>query len=403
MRIILANKFYYPRGGDCIHVIALKKMLEEHGHQVAIFTMHHSENLLTEHSDFWVSAVSFSSTKIKYTRENLFRPIWSKEVRIKWNKLLIEFQPDLVHFHNIHTQISPIIAQESWKRSIPVFWSLHDYKLICPSYTLQRNGSICEECLTDKKKVIQHRCIKDSLVGSLMGYWENIKWSRPKLENYVTSFIAPSQFLKNKMEDAGFKASQIIQLYNFTEAEKFKAIIEKEDYYVFLGRLSKEKGLHTLLKAAERKPQFKLVIIGDGPLRLDLEKKYSANHIKILGFLPWQEIEKLLSRAKFMVLPSEWYENNPLSIIESFALGTPVLGAKIGGIPELIDYNNGRLFEPGNVDELTSKIDEMMSINNWNYLSISQNAKRKFDSESFYESLMEIYKIKNQAATILNW
>lgn len=395
MKIILANKFYYPRGGDCIHVIALKKLLEQHGHQVAIFTMQHSENLPSEYSDFWVSAVSFSSANNRLTREVLFRPIWSKEVRIEWIKLLIAFQPDLVHLHNIHTQISPIIAEESWKRSIPVYWTLHDYKLICPSYTLQRNGMVCEECLTDKKKVIQHLCIKGSLAGSLMGYVETLKWSRSKLENYVTAFISPSQFLKNKMEDAGYKASQINHLYNFTEAEKFKAIIEKEDYYVFLGRLSIEKGLHTLLKAATSKPQFKLVIIGDGPLRLDLEKKYSANHIKFLGFLPWQEIEKLLGRAKFMVLPSEWYENNPLSIIESLALGTPVLGANIGGIPELINNNNGRLFEPGNVNELASKIDEMFNINNWNSLSISENAQRKFDSESYYTSLMEIYKSKN--------
>lgn len=395
MKILLSNKFYYPRGGDCIHMIAQKKLLEEHGHKVAIFAMQHPDNLPNEYSAYWPSMLEYSSIRPGNIKETILRPLFSKEVKTKWNNLLDEFQPDIIHLHNIHTQLSPIIAEEAWKRSIPVFWTLHDYKLICPSYSFLRDGKICEKCIKDKISVIKYCCIKGSLFGSLIGYLEAKKWSNFKLEKYTISFISPSFFLKNKMEESGYLHTKITQLYNFASEEKFRAVNKKEDYYIYLGRLSKEKGLNTLLEAAKKKPQFKLKIIGDGPLRSILEKRYSADHIEFLGFKPWTEIEQILGKSKFLVIPSEWYENNPLSIIESLALGTPVLGANIGGIPELINNSNGQLFDPGNIDVLVSKIDEMMMNNNWDYLNISKMAKTKFESKLYYNSLMEIYNHKS--------
>jgi len=394
MKIILSNKYYYPRGGDCVHVIALQKLLEEHGHEVAIFTMQHPENLPSNYSRFWPSLLDYSSRNPGNLKESVLRPLFSKEVRNKWNDLLDKFKPNIVHLHNIHTQLSPIIAEEAWRRSIPVYWTLHDYKLICPSYSFLRDGKVCEECLKDKKSVIKHRCIKGSLIGSLIGYLEAKKWSHAKLEKYTISFISPSLFLKDKMEEAGYLAAHITQLYNFASTEKFKAITEKEDYYVYLGRISQEKGLNTLLEAAIRKPQYKLIVIGDGPMRSNLEKKYAANHIDFLGFKPWIEIEQLLGKSKFMVISSEWYENNPLSIIESLALGTPVLGAAIGGIPELINAENGRLFKAGDIQDLSNQISEMMTISDWNYQKISASANIRFSSENYYNELMSLYNKK---------
>lgn len=395
MKILLANKFYYPRGGDCIHTIALKKLLEEHGNKVEVFTMQHPDNLAGKYSVFWPSMLEYSSKKPGNLKEALLRPIFSAEVKQKWNALLDSFQPDIVHLHNIHTQLSPIIAEEAWKRSIPVYWTLHDYKLICPSYYFLRDGKECEACLTDKKSVIRHCCIKGSLPGSVIGYLEALKWSRKKLEKFTTAFISPSQFLKNKMEEAGYFGKGIKQLYNFADTAKFQPHLSKEHYYVYLGRLSQEKGIETLLKAALLQPDLQLKIIGDGSLRPDLEKRYSTDHIEFMGYRQWEEIKTLLGKSRFMVIPSEWYENNPLSIIESLAVGTPVLGAAIGGIPELINAENGRLFNVGDIQDLSNKIGEMMAISNWDYQKISDTAKVHFSAENYYRELISIYNSKN--------
>lgn len=392
MKIILANKFYYPRGGDCIHMISLKNLLEQHGHKVAIFSMEYSENIENEYSKYWPSSLDYSLNTVANIKEALFRPIYSSEVKHKWNKLLNDFKPDVVHLHNIHTQLSPVLAECASKKNIPVFWTLHDYKLICPSYSFLRDGNICEDCLSNKESVVKYKCIKGSLPGSLIGYLESRKWSRKKLEKYTTSFISPSVFLKNKMQEFGYESEGIEHVYNFAEKEKFNAQTKKQKYSVFLGRLSKEKGVETLLKAASMNPNIKFKIIGDGPLRADLEAKYSSRNIEFLGFRSWNDIKNLLGSASFLVIPSEWYENNPLTVIESLALGTPVLGANIGGIPELINENNGMLFESKNVNDLDCKINMMINKVDWNYQNISDEAEKKFSVENFYSRLMKIYK-----------
>jgi glycosyltransferase involved in cell wall biosynthesis len=390
MKILISNKFFYPRGGDCIHTIGLKQLLEENGHVVAVFSMQYPENLPHGYSVFWPSMLNFSTEKPGRLKEALLRPLYSSEVKRKWNALLDDFQPDIVHLHNIHTQLSPVIAKEAYKRQIPVFWTLHDYKLICPSYSFLQGRKVCEACLKDSKSVIRNRCIKGSLVGSLIGYWEARQWNRQKLQRYTIRFIAPSRFMQNKMLQAGYSHLKFSQLYNFADADKFNAIKQKQDYYMFLGRFSEEKGIETLLKAAEHR-SYKLKLVGDGPLRKKLEEKYRSAHIEFLGYQRWDMVKVLLGQARFMVIPSEWYENNPLSVIEAFALGTPVLGTRIGGIPELIDETNGMLFEPGKVEDLSFRIDEMMHKTDWDYARISSNAAQKFSAHHYYEQLMKIY------------
>lgn len=392
MKIILANKFFYPRGGDCIHTIQLKQLLEQHGHSIAIFSMQHLDNIENEHSSYWPSMLEYTAKKPGNLLEAMQRPIYSREVKKNWNQLLDDFQPDIVHLHNIHSQLSPIIAQEAYKRSIPVYWTLHDYKLICPSYSLLRENRVCEECLSDKSSVVRHRCIKGSLIGSTIGYFEALKWSSSRLLKYTRAFISPSLFLQNKMAEGGYPKGKIRHIYNFVDDSKFSPEFSKENYYVYLGRLSREKGVETLLKAASEHPNFKLKVIGDGPLRINLEEKYNSANIEFLGYRKWDEIKQILGKARFMVIPSEWYENNPLSIIESFALGTPVLGASIGGIPELVDLSNGMLFKAGNSEDLSNKIVEMMAFDSWDYQKISDNASIKFSADNYYNELMKIYK-----------
>jgi glycosyltransferase involved in cell wall biosynthesis len=393
MKIILANKFFYPRGGDCVHTIAVKNLLEKHGHEVAIFSMSHPENTANEYSSFWPSYIEYGSKVKANIREAILRPFGTNEVRAKWNTLLAGFKPDLVHLQNIHSQLSPVIAEEAYKKGLPVFWTLHDLKLACPAYSMLRDGKPCEVCLADKKNVVKYRCIKNSLPGSLLAYLEALKWNRQTLEKYTTQFISPSEFLKNIMRKAGFSDNKFTRIYNFTEENRFSPVTKKGNYYTYLGRLSSEKGILSLLKAASEIPEYHLKIVGDGPLRSELETEFGKfSHIEFVGHQPPESVNQIVGNARFLVLPSECYENNPLSIIESLALGTPVLGSNLGGIPELIDQGvNGLLFDVSSPGELKNKIQFMMLKTDWSYPAISSVAFNRYNTERYYNELMDCY------------
>lgn len=396
MKVLLSNKFFYPRGGDCIHTIQLKQLLEEEGHKVAVFSMQFPENIGNEYSEYWPSEVNFGSKRPLKLLSALHRPFGVREVKSKWKNLLNDFQPDIVHLHNIHSQLSPIIAQEAKKLNIPVVWTLHDYKLLCPAYTFtDSQGNVCEECMYNPKSVIKKKCIKGSKLASYIGYYEAKKWKREKLQDYTSLFISPSKFLKSKMEQGGFPAKQIIHIYNFADNEKFKnkIVLKRKNEVVYVGRISKEKGVETLCKAFHKIKGITLDIIGDGPLRRELQDKYTSETIVFSGFQSWEIIKDKLCNASFLVIPSEWYENNPLTIIESLALGTPVLGAAIGGIPELIEEGkNGMTFTSGNAGELAAKIKDMFAKNNWDYRLIQSDANNIFSQETYYNKLMNVYQ-----------
>ena len=396
MRIVLVNKFYYNRGGDCIHTITLKELLEKNGHNVAVFSMQYPKNFANEFEDFWPSEVNLGIKTIKNSVKIFSRTLFSSEVKRKWILFLDHFKPDIVHLHNIHTYISPIIAQIAYKRKIPVVWTLHDYKLICPAYSMLRAGSVCELCLEKKWSVVAHRCIKDSFSASLLGYLEALRWNKMVLQKYTKVFISPSRFLKHKMMEFGFEGDKIVQICNFIPEVKTpqkKIEIERGDYLVYIGRLSAEKGIQTLLKALSLLPDKKLKIIG-GDFLPNLADRHYNNlpNVEFLGFRDWPFICRMLGKAKSIIVPSEWYENNPLSIIESLIQGTPVIGANIGGIPELIDSTNGLLFEAGNVDDLIQKVQMMYHKVDWDYQKISEEAVQKFSEEVFYKKLTSIYE-----------
>jgi glycosyltransferase involved in cell wall biosynthesis len=228
--------------------------------------------------------------------------------------------------------------------------------------------------------------MKNSQAASILAYIEAVKWDRERMENYTDVFICPSQFMANKIVQGGFPANKTIVLNNFIDTEKIAVPdSKKENYYCYVGRLSSEKGVATLIRAARNLP-YKLKVIGKGDLTFD-----SADNIEFLGYKPWEEIREIVSKARFTVIPSEWYENNPLSIIESLCLGTPVLGANIGGIPELIDEEkNGWLFESGNETDLSDKI-KLMFENQFASDEIAVIAQQRFSGDKYYAELMKIY------------
>ena len=349
MKILLANKFYYRRGGDCIYMLNLEQLLKTHGHDVAVFAMDYPENIETEWKRYFPNEIKF--TPGVGMLETFMRMFGLGEVKRKFNFLLNDFKPDVVHLNNIHTQLSPVIARLAHKRRTKVIWTLHDYKLLCPRYDCLRNGNeVCEECFVDKHKVLEYKCMKNSNLASMLAYKEGMKWSRKKLEGYTDVFICPSQFMYNKMAQGGFDRKKMYTLCNFIDIERTRRdSYDKEDYYCFIGRLSFEKGIETLIEAARTLP-YHLKIIGSGPLADILKEKAKGANIEFTGYKEWPEIKEIVGKARFSVVPSEWYENNPLSMIEAQCLGTPVLGANIGGIPELIKEGvNGMCFESRNI------------------------------------------------------
>lgn len=395
MKILLANKFYYRHGGDCVCTLSLEELLKTHGHDVAIFAMQHPDNLPSRWSQFFPSEVKF---KLGIGMiEAFMRPFGTKEVKKKFNALLDDFQPDVVHLNNIHSQLSPIIAELAHQRGIKVVWTLHDYKLLCPRYDCRRNGKVmCRECFTDKKAVLRHKCMKNSWLPSLLSYYEACMWNRERLEAYTDTFICPSRFMKDKMTEGGFDERKLATLCNFIDTEKCgKKISEREEYYCYVGRLSEEKGVSTLIAAACALP-YRLVVIGDGPLKETLQAESRKLHapIEFIGFKQWKEIKDIVGKARFCVIPSESYENNPLSVIEALCLGTPVLGARIGGIPELIEESmTGMTFTSGDADDLKEKLQKMAHAE-FDYISIAINAQRLYEAERYYEEIMKIYQNK---------
>lgn len=354
--------------------------------------MDYPENIPTQWSSYFAPRVDFSSGGIRESLAAVKRIMGLGDINESFNRILDDFRPDVVHLNNIHSYLSPRLAQLAKRRGIKVVWTLHDYKLICPAYLCLRDDKPCEDCFTTKSGVLKYRCMKGSAAASVLAYIEALKWNRKVLESNVDVFICPSGFMRSEMLKAGFSDNKLAVNCNFLDFDKANLINSeseklREPYYCYVGRLSEEKGINLLLRVAETLP-FKLKLAGDGPL---MQTAKSGN-IEFLGKLNAVQVCDLLSKATFSVAPSTCYDNNPLSVIESLSLGTPVVGADIGGIPELIEVGKtGLLFEAGNADELTKAINGAFNIK-WIYNQIKEDSIKRFSADTHYNKLIEIYQ-----------
>lgn len=391
MRVLLANKFYYRRGGDCVYSIELENLLKAAGHEVAFFAMDYPENLDSSWKNFWPSEVAFSPKKPAAFFKAFKRPFGDGETVKKFTALLDSFKPDVLHLNNIHTQLSPVIAEIAHSRGVKVVWTLHDYKLVCPAYTCLSNGKVCEDCIAGQKNACtSKKCLKNSWLASKIAEKEAVCWNRTRLEKCVDKFICPSHFMKAKMEQGGFDASKLVAIHNFVDEAKFAHDpVTREKSYCYVGRLSSEKGAGTLLQVAS-KIDAPLYVLGTGPLEAELKSKYaSVENIRFMGHCDWETCKSFLLKSRFSVVPSEWYENNPFSVIEPLCLGTPVLGADVGGIPELIEPGKtGDLFKMGDASDLESKIRQML--NNDCSFDVAP-IRRHFSKDNYLEQMMSVY------------
>lgn len=383
MRILLVNKFYYRRGGDCVVVQRTENMLREHGHDVAIFAMSYPLNDDSPWSRYFASEVDFDRDRIQGFKRMMGRG----DIIESFRHILNDFKPEVVHLHNIHSYISPVVARLAHEQGCRVVWTMHDYKLICPGYTCTRDDAACHACFQRKWNVILHKCMKGSQVASVAAWIEARKWNHDRLQQWTDLFVCPSHYMAKCMHDAGFADDKVTVLTNCADHLPSEVITERDDYYCYAGRLSSEKGVDNLLEVATTLPMH-LKVAGTGPLEQSMRERYGrCENIEFLGQLDGDGVNHLLSHARFSVMPSEWPENNPLSVIESLCLGTPVVGTHMGGIPELIDYSNGIVARP----QALGTALEQANMRTWNYQEISRDAVELFDPELHYNRLMNIY------------
>lgn len=397
-RVLLVNKFYYPRGGDCVVVLNTEALLRENGVEAQVFAMEYPQNLPAHYQDRFASRVTFDGGMGNRWRA-LQRTLGNGDIRERFEAVLDDFKPDVVHMHNIHSYLSPVVGELAHKRGIRVVWTLHDYKLLCPRYDCLLGGKPCEKCFGGSKLgVIANRCMKSSLPASVVAWLEVVKWNRRTLEKNTDLFICPSEFMAMKMRESGFDAGKIKVLNNFLDPVKLKQYqaidnsTEREDYYCFVGRLSAEKGVSDLLDVASRLP-YRIKVAGSGTLEPAMRIKYAdCPNIEFLGMLDAPDVASLLVGARFSIVPSQWYENNPLSVVESLCAGTPVAGSTMGGIPELIDSSNGIVFQPYDKETLETAITMSMT-RQWNHSEIAARALERFSPSAHLDELMNnIYR-----------
>jgi len=401
LRVLLINKFFYPKGGVEACLFSTGKLLEQHGHEVAFFSMKHPHNLASPYARHFVSQVEFNGGSLRSRLKAASRIFYSFEGRRNLRNLLKEFQPDVAHLNGIAHQLSPSILHELKDAKVPIVMTLHDYKLICPNYMLLAKGRICERCAGGRYyNAIWQNCHKDSLLASTLVAAEmTLHHHILHIYNNVDIFISPSHFLREKVKEMGFQG-EITHIPNFVDAEEYEPSFKwDEGSVVYFGRLSKEKGLLTLIGAV-REMNVHLKIIGEGPQRRELENKINIEgmrNVHILGYKKGKDLHDQIKRSMFVVLPSDCYENNPCSVIEAFALGKPVIGSRIGGIPELIqNFETGLTFNPGDMTDLREKMSYYFE-NLEKLIEMGKKARNyvenNFNSEKHYQKLMKVYQI----------
>lgn len=401
MKILMVNKFFYIKGGSETYYFALKEKLEQEGHKVVDFSMKDSRNFTSDFESYFVENVDYNESngiikKIKIAA-NI---IYSSEAKKKFEALVQKERPDVIHLHIFQHQLSPSILDIAKKYGIPTVYTAHDLKMLCSNYKMMHHGRICEECKGGKYyHCIQNKCVKDSCVKSAVNVIEGYLHKWKKSYDVIKAIITPSEFYQKKFEEFGVETERVVHIPNFLDSDKpyINTVSNGKKYYVYFGRLSEEKGIFTLIHALQN-THIPLYIIGTGPLEQGVKNYIDQNeldNISLLGFKKGQELTDLIGNAKAVILPSEWYENGPYSAIEALQMGRPLIGADIGGIPELVD-NNGFLFKSGDASDLLMKIEQIEKMNEIQYTDMenrsSQIFEEKYTWRQHYKKLKKVYE-----------
>lgn len=338
MKILMVNKFLYPRGGSESYMLKLGEQLQKQGHTVEYFGMQDAQNTVGNSCGLYTGNMDFHSTGLERFLYP-FKIIYSREAEKKIGKVLDTFQPDIVHMNNINFQLTPSIIYAVKKRNIPLVQTVHDYQMICPNHLLYSftESKPCDRCINGSKwNCFKHSCIHDSKIKSLLGVIEGKLYAALKTYRLVDLYICPSDFLANKLlKGSDLFKGKTFTIHNFIEKKFTPEKVEAQvPYIVFVGRLSKEKGVELLAEAAKLLPAYQFVVAGTGPDDACLK---DIPNVTLKGFVGGAALTNLMANAKLLIAPSVCYENCPLSILEAHSLGVPVVTMNSGGMAELVE------------------------------------------------------------------
>jgi len=378
-------------------------LMQRKGHEVAGFARKHPSDIPSQYERFFPPDIVTDKISLSWDAVRTMKEIfYSRSARNGLEQVLSSFKPDIAHVHNMYGRLTTSVLDLLSEKKIPIVMTLHDYKLVCPTYLFMRNSRVCEDCKGDRfYMAVKNRCHKGSYAASAIVALESYMnaWLK-KYRKYVAFFISPSLFLKDKLTECGWPADQIKHVPNFLPITELDPMYAPGTDFLYLGRLSEEKGIKTLVRAFMEMKQghFGLKIVGDGPIRADLERLAKGNPlIRFTGYLSGKELQDASRYALAIVVPSLCYENAPLAILEAMAYGKPVLGARIGGIPEMIqDGLNGFLFESGNEAELKSTMERFIKLPKAHIEKMGRAGRNMAASqnspESHYVALLGIYR-----------
>lgn len=399
MKILMINKFLHPNGGSETYIFGLGKQLQAMGHTVEYFGMEHPQRVVGNRVEAYTSNMDFhGGSKL----EKLLYPIktvYSSQARKKLRKVLDDLQPDVCHLNNFNYQLTPSVILEirKWSKQThhpcKILYTAHDYQLVCPNHMCRnpQSNENCEKCLQGKfLACTKGKCIHGSMAKSLVGTAEASFWKTMGVYRHIDTVICCSHFMKSKLDHNPVFAEKTVVMHNFIEPAEVSAT-QKKDYVLYFGRFSQEKGVQTLLQVCRQLPDIPFVFAGTGPLEPELA---NIPNVSNMGFQTGQALQTLIAQARLTVYPSEWYENCPFSVMESQCYGTPVLGARIGGIPELIrEGQTGELFESGNAQQLAEKLQSLWQ-DREKLTRYSRACKQvSFDTaETYCQKLLQLYQ-----------
>ena len=394
MNILKLNNYFEVLGGSDRVFLNTGHLLAEHGHKVHWFASSRDHH---KHSSEDVTLIE--SLRRPPRAKDYPRYLHNRTARTAIDDVLQNsIQPfNIAHAHIYYGQLTTSVIDPIKRHGIPLVQTLHEYKMVCPIYTMERDGFVCRECLDQGlHRLLVNKCKESSLVKSLATLGEQI-YSRVSGDiAKVDRFICVSNFQKNLMESSGIPSEKLVTLHNFvrTDQDRKESVSKQKDpYFFYFGRLEKLKGIDTLIKAVE-KTKLRCVIAGDGPLKQPVERLASeSDYLEYIGFLNGPSLRAYIRNARAVVVPSEWFENCPMSVLEAKAEGTPVIGSEIGGIPELIrDGTDGFIFAPGSIESLAEKLEKMMLADR-SQLSheCMTDIRNRFGADQHYKNLISIY------------
>jgi len=407
MRILTVHKFHYIEGGAERYLFNQTRLLEEKGHVVIPFSMHHPRNQHSEYQNYF--ADHFNPEQLREVRfkplalaRQVARVCYNRNAQQQLDRLIRDAQPDLAHVHSIYHHLSPAVLHTLKAHRLPVVMELHDYKLVCPNYILlDGQGRLCEACQGRRFfRSVWKKCFRNSYPASFLVAMEATlhKWLK-SYHRHVDLFISPSQFLADKMRQYGYGDKTIVVQPYTLDVAAYKPCYDPSDYYIFMGRLTHEKGVRFLLQAAAQIRNSRLYICGTGPMEAELKelaRQQGLSHVRFMGYQSGEALKELVAKARFTVVTSEWHDNSPLVIYESLSLGKAVIGSRLGGIPELIEEGvDGLTYQAGNLPEFVGKVQSLID-DPERAVAMGRNgrakAERLFAPEHHYQRLLELYK-----------